>query len=170
MPRQCHLLCCSASNVTILERRVELEAEEGGSSEPPFSSSSDSLSLRHAFSLSISLQGLYQSRVTRHALTTYRFAEESVRASFEWLLLHRLPLLWQFLHGSWSSHFMRLRRHQSHARATWFRLGFTVAFIAEGSSWTPCESNELLNVVNIGSGVGKAGEVQKRRRTGECFG
>lgn len=163
-PGQCHLLCCSSSNVTILESRVEPKARGDGSSELPFSSSSDSISLRRALSLSISLQAFYQYCVAGHAdlaHLTHRFAEDSVRASFERLLLHRLPLLWQFLHGSWSSHFMRLRRHQSHARATWFRLGFTVAFIVEGSSLMPCKSNELLSVVNMVELSAKAGEVQE---------
>ena len=142
----------------MLESRAELGAERDGSSfffslssslSLSFSPSSDSRSFRRALSLSISLEGSNQSRIASHVPLTYRFAEGSVRASLESLLLHRLPLLWQFLHGSWSSHFIRLRRHQSQARVTCFRLGFATTFIVDGLSWMSCKSNELLSVENI---------------------
>lgn len=44
---------------------------------------------------------------------------------------------------------MRLRRHQSQARVTCFRLGFATAFVVDGLSWTFRKSNELLRVENI---------------------
>lgn len=78
---------------------VELKEWEGEPCDVLFSSSDSSSRLRD-LSLSISLQGLYQSRKHDHIDDTHEFAAGSIlAASFNRLLLHGLPLAWQFLQG-----------------------------------------------------------------------
>ena len=94
MPSQLCLLCCVSSKLTTLESRdVELKEWEGDPVGVLFSSS-DSSSLLRDLSLSISLQGLYQSFKHGKADDTHEFAAGSVlAASFNRVLLHGLPLL-----------------------------------------------------------------------------
>lgn len=84
----------------MLERPdVELKEREGEACDVLFFSS-DSSSLTRDLSVSISLEGLYQSCKHDQAADTHDFAAGSIlAASFNRLLLHGLPLLWQFRQG-----------------------------------------------------------------------
>ena len=59
-------------------------------------------------------------------MVTYLAAVGRERSPLFPVLEHSPPRLWQAWQGWLSSHLIRFKRHHSHARATWLRLGRTV--------------------------------------------